>query len=1637
MLRLRVYPILLLSFAAILPRMARASDALSFFNNWFVTGDYAVAGIGLRGTGVNGWATGSINMTSVPANAEPIAAFLYWSTVETTTTPSATVGYFRGNKVQAVVLGSPQNPNAACFSSGGTTNPANGLVYRADVLRYLPVDANNIRQANGQHTVMLPDSGGNGNGNIVFTNGASLVVIYRIVTPGAPGATPLRAVVIYNGAFTLSKQSAAMTQNIAGFYDASASAGAKITNIVANGQSGFSSSLLVNSQTPLLLNSQTPDINPFLGGDGPRWDDHTDTFSLPAGAPSFSMMGTVGNNQTCMTWAAVVASTAVKDTDADGLLDIWETNGLHRNTQVSPATFGGCSDFPAEPCVNLPGMGAKPDTRDIFVQIDWMHGIGDGTGGTNGAGAHDHIPQLTALSAVAATFAARGINLHFDVGNNYQGPQSICGNSSCGFIIPAADAQGGSDLNESTLVCQNTATHTCNYNVPYPVLSFEFGFASVRDGNHLLNIGPHLMQNRKDIFHYALFAHALAGPFNVNGQPVDPTTGQPTNVPKSYSGIAHRPGGGFMVTFGLWRSDIPANDQVGSPQAQAGTLMHELGHNLGLGHAGLSTKPNCMPDYPSVMNYLYQTRGLTDAAGAEHVDYSSGTLAGLNESSLALNSLGIATPYRVRFYGPVGPNTPPGAVSQLHCDGTLIADGAQETRLEWPNLGTPDWSNGTVNLANTSLQFDANFDGVPNETFSDQPDWASLNLQQIGTGYRFGGLSAGAFATDGGVYATDAGAFATDAGALATDGGVFATDGGAFATDAGAFATDGGVFATDGGAFATDGGAFATDAGDLDYSTLILSSVDPPPPQSPSCPTCGLVATSTLSSIVDNWLPPDIGYNLTYNLYRCAAVAPANSCTPSGPAFKQNIPGAGGAPSYTDAVSDLLDSGAACPTASTCYNTPYVYTATTLAILNSKQIESGFSNTAAGIVKHLFITAPSLSQAYGTPIPASFTPTIAGLDPGLTGTTTCSTTATQFSPLGVYPITCSGLTPAAGVTYFPGTLTITPVRVTPSVTAASKIYDTTTLATITGCALTGVLPADTNNVSCSAGSAAFSSANAGTWTVTALSISLSGSAAGNYVLTSTTAATTATIAPKPVTPSLTAANKNYDGTNIAITSCALAGVLGGDAVSCAPASSTFSSADPGTWTVTAAGIVLSGPAARNYVLTATSAMTTATIFKAPQTITFGPLAAQIYGNPPFRLSATASSGLPVSFAVSGNCTISGTTVTLNSAGNCSVTASQGGNIDYLPAIPVIQSFHISGFVATGAMNTPRSSHAAALLGSGQVLVTGGLGGSALSTALNTAELYDPAKGSFSLTGSLAAARSYHTATLLGGASANAGKVLIVGGFNSSGAPLASAELFDPAAGTFSSTTNNMPNKAAGHTATWMPTVNKVLVVGGGNASSQIYDPATNAWTSGGGTGAQLSYHTATWIPSIGKVLIAGGSSNSGATTNGALLYDPSTGAYSNTGNMTVSRDFHTAVLLTSGPNAGKVLIAGGRTGNSKGYIYLSSAELYDPAAGTFTATASMTSARQYFTGMVFSGAGTNPFPGGPTVVEAGGIGGTAAAPKRLAATEQYPAGAFQTFPSMTAARGGHTATPLADGTVLIVGGQGSTGIPVASAEVLQ
>ena len=92
---------------------------------------------------------------------------------------------------------------------------------------------------------------------------------------------------------------------------------------------------------------------------------------------------------------------------------------------------------------------------------------------------------------------------------------------------------------------------------------------------------------------------------------------------------------------------------------------------------------------------------------------------------------------------------------------------------------------------------------------------------------------------------------------------------------------------------------------------------------------------------------------------------------------------------------------------------------------------------------------------------------------------------------------------------------------------------------------------------------------------------------------------------------------------------------------------------------------------------ATSVPQSFSVAKVNQTITFAALADKTFGDPDFAVSATATSGLPVSFGATGNCTVSGSTVHITGAGSCTLTASQGGSTNFNPATDVPQSFNIA------------------------------------------------------------------------------------------------------------------------------------------------------------------------------------------------------------------------------------------------------------------------------------------------------------------------------------------------------------------------
>jgi len=348
-------------------------------------------------------------------------------------------------------------------------------------------------------------------------------------------------------------------------------------------------------------------------------------------------------------------------------------------------------------------------------------------------------------------------------------------------------------------------------------------------------------------------------------------------------------------------------------------------------------------------------------------------------------------------------------------------------------------------------------------------------------------------------------------------------------------------------------------------------------------------------------------------------------------------------------------------------------------------------------------------------------------------------------------------------------------------------------------------------------------------------------------------------------------------------------------------------------------------------------------------------------------------------------------------------------------------FNVVGFAPTGTLPVGRASYPATRLPNGKILIAGGIDPS--WNVLSTALLYDPATGTFTPTGPMNSPRAAHTATLL-----TNGKVLVAGGVSEVAACtsglVGSAELYDPASGTFTLIPGNMVNYRFNYSATPLPD-GRVLLAGGGSCAgtqrivlntAELYDPQTNMFTATAGplAGGARETPSATLLPT-GKVLIAGGDGGAGALAT-AELFDPASDTFSLTGSMSVARDIHVAVLLADG----RVLVAGGNSGST----LHSSAELYDPFTGAFKPTGSMKVAGTGRRGTLL--------PNGLVLIEGGG-GDTGA----LSSAELFnPAtGSFSLTGSMAFVRLSHTATLLPNGTVLVVGGYHAGGNFALTAEV--
>ncbi|MET0286056.1 MAG: hypothetical protein ABW352_16365 [Polyangiales bacterium] len=229
------------------------------------------------------------------------------------------------------------------------------------------------------------------------------------------------------------------------------------------------------------------------------------------------------------------------DNDSDGIPDVAETEG---------ATFSGLS---------LYGMGARPNQRDVFIEIDYMAGGDVAT-----------LPRKEALDRVVEAFRLRNIALHFDVGNLF----------SPAFNPELYNLGGGNQVPFATAVGLAPA---------------DSAIANMYDIK-----ATNMAGNRRMIFYYQLFGWS---------QQKDGSGGS--------SGVGEMPGNDSIVTlggFGLTANNAAQRNLVAN--YQAATVMHELGHNFGLRHGG-GDAINRKPNYVSVMNYLYSPLGLPTIGAAE------------------------------------------------------------------------------------------------------------------------------------------------------------------------------------------------------------------------------------------------------------------------------------------------------------------------------------------------------------------------------------------------------------------------------------------------------------------------------------------------------------------------------------------------------------------------------------------------------------------------------------------------------------------------------------------------------------------------------------------------------------------------------------------------------------------------------------------------------------------------------------------------------------------------------------------------------------------------------------------------------------------------------------------------------------
>ncbi|MFY0642452.1 MAG: Ig-like domain-containing protein [Bermanella sp.] len=331
-------------------------------------------------------------------------------------------------------------------------------------------------------------------------------------------------------------------------------------------------------------------------------------------------------------------------------------NDVTCNDDADQDGIPDCSEQPGSTYAGLPlyEWGARAGQKDIFIELDYM----DAT--NNNAQSQDEgiTPRKEALQKVVEVFAAQGIVVHFDVGDLYD--------QAAGLDPDNFDLGGGEEIPFVDALTFSTTPSVYDLKLE----NFDY--------------------SRFQVFHYLIFANTQNG-----------TQGS--------SGLAEMNGNDLIVTLGEWGlNSSNTNNTNRLINFQASTLMHELGHNLGLSHGG-DQDVNNKPNYFSIMNYLYQLSGLSEIGNNEGDRYYAEFFSGNANCGGSFTNPSTSSSFRMDFsHGVSAP---------------ITKNAANETT----GLGQMTTSGVDFNCDGDRIDTSANT-GRGSGTWSDFDDWGNINL---------------------------------------------------------------------------------------------------------------------------------------------------------------------------------------------------------------------------------------------------------------------------------------------------------------------------------------------------------------------------------------------------------------------------------------------------------------------------------------------------------------------------------------------------------------------------------------------------------------------------------------------------------------------------------------------------------------------------------------------------------------------------------------------------------------------------------------------------------------------------------------------------------------------------------------------